>query len=97
MQDLVSQSQEHIGYQLKQGRLYYKGRLVIPKNSPRLARILEEFHDSAVGGRSGVLRTYKRVSVVMFWKGVRKSIQFGVIYLWISLVFYPNPWGWIQS
>lgn len=57
VQDLAAQVNEHTEYTLRQGRLFYKDRLVLPQNSPRIDRILEEFHDSAMGGHSGILRT----------------------------------------
>lgn len=54
------------GFQLKGGRLYHEGRIVIPKNSPRISWILHEFHDTAVGGHSGYLRTYKKIDGVVY-------------------------------
>lgn len=75
MQDLLAHGDAHPGYQLKGGRLYHKGRLVIPKNSPRIPMILREFHDSAVGGHSGFFRTNKKISGVIFWEGMKQKIQ----------------------
>jgi hypothetical protein len=60
---------------LKGGLLYHEGRVVIPKNSPRIAWLLHEFHDTAVGGHSGFLRTYKKVSSLVYWEGMRKKIK----------------------
>lgn len=34
------------------GRLYYKGRIVVPSDSPKIPVILKKFHDSAVGGHA---------------------------------------------
>lgn len=34
--------------------------------------MLQEFHDLVIGGHSGFLRTYKRISAVVFWKGMKK-------------------------
>lgn len=61
VQDLIGDANTHGGYQLKKGRLFYKERIVPPKNSPRMTIILHEFHDSAVGGHSGYFRTYTPV------------------------------------
>ena len=36
---------------------------------------LEEFHNSAIGGHSGFFRTYKRISAIIYWEGMRKDIQ----------------------
>lgn len=40
LKGLVSQATDYVGYKLKQGRLYYKDRLVIPKKSPRIQKVL---------------------------------------------------------
>jgi len=33
-------------YEVKKGRLYYKDRLVLPRNSVKIPTLLKEFHDS---------------------------------------------------
>ena len=74
IQDLLQNGNSQPGYQFKKGRLYYKTRLVLPSNSPRIPLILQEFHDSVVGGHSGFFRTYKRISNLLYWEGMRKQI-----------------------
>lgn len=73
VQDLISDPTSHKGFQLKGGRLYYEGRIVIPKNSPRISWVLQEFHDIAAEGHSGYLRTYKRVASVVYGGGNEKE------------------------
>ena len=63
------------GFKLKGGRLYYKEKLVIPKGSPRIPLILHEFHNTAKGGHFGFFRTYKRIAGLLWWEGMKKSIQ----------------------
>ena len=75
MQDLLHGGEVLEGFQLKGGRLYYKDRVVVPKNSPKIPLILQEFHDTAMGGHSGFFRTYKRVSGLLWWEGMKKTIQ----------------------
>jgi hypothetical protein len=60
---------------MKGGKLCYEGRIVIPKQSPRIAWILHEFHDTATGGHSGYFRTYKKIDGLVYWEGVRKCIK----------------------
>ncbi|KAA0045700.1 ty3-gypsy retrotransposon protein [Cucumis melo var. makuwa] len=62
-------------YSIKQGRLFYKGRLVLPKTSSLLPTILHTFHDLVVGGHSGQLRTYKRIAAELYWEGMKNDIK----------------------
>lgn len=73
--DLIQDINSHPGYKFQNQKLFYKGRLVLPKGSSRIPLLLQEFHNSAVGGHSGFFRTYKRISEVVYWEGMRKDIQ----------------------
>lgn len=75
VQDILAQTDSQPGYSLKKGRLYYQNRLVLPKDSPRIPKILTEFHDSALGGHSGYFKTYKRIADVVYWEGMKSRIQ----------------------
>jgi len=72
---LVKGRQEVPGYCISKGCLTYNGRLVLPKNSSRIPMLLKEFHDGPLGGHSGPLRTFKRMSGMFYWEGMRKDIQ----------------------
>ncbi|KAL0542645.1 hypothetical protein IC582_008834 [Cucumis melo] len=63
------------GYSLQKGMLMYKSRLVIVQQSSLKPVILETFHNSAVGGHSGFLRTYKRIAAELYWKGMKAEIK----------------------
>ncbi|WVZ15409.1 hypothetical protein V8G54_012975 [Vigna mungo] len=75
MQEVIRDPKTHPTYAVAQGCLWHKGRLVLPQNSTRIPLLLEEFHASPWGGHSGVTRTYKRLAMVFFWKGMRKDIE----------------------
>ena len=75
IQDLLQDAGSHAGFELKRGRLHYKGRLVIAKDSAKIPQILQEFHDSSTGGHSGFFRTYKRISGLLYWEGMKGQIQ----------------------
>ncbi|KAL4590109.1 hypothetical protein LXL04_003029 [Taraxacum kok-saghyz] len=62
-------------FSLVDNRLYYKHKLVIHSSSPWVARLLNEFHCSPTGGHSGFYRTYKRISVNIYWFGMTKSVK----------------------
>ncbi|KAA0059567.1 Ty3/gypsy retrotransposon protein [Cucumis melo var. makuwa] len=71
---IEEQGMEIPHYTLQQGVLKFKGRLVIPSNSTLLPTILHTYHDSVFGGHSGFLRTYKRLTGELYWKGMKKDI-----------------------
>ncbi|KAH1034725.1 hypothetical protein GYH30_054917 [Glycine max] len=63
------------GFTVKQGVLFYHGRLVISPNSPSIPMLLEEFHSTPTGGHSGYLRTYRRLAENLYWVGMQKKIR----------------------
>ena len=75
IQDLLQGNDSHPRFELRKGRLYYKGRLVIAKESTKIPQILQEFHDSSTGGHSGFFRTYKRIAGLLYWEGMKSRIQ----------------------
>ena len=52
----------------------FKNRVVVPPQSNILPQILQEFHDSPIGGHSGVLRTYKRISQQFYWSSMYQAM-----------------------
>lgn len=62
-------------YQVIEGRLWYKRRLMIPKTSTFIPLLLHEAHDSLGGGHSGILKTLKRVQRSFYWEGITRSVQ----------------------
>ena len=66
-------SEAYLGCILQQGHLFYQGRAIIPKDSSQIPFLLVEFHDSAAGGHSGFLRTYKRLAAAVFWRDAKES------------------------
>ncbi|KAL0560863.1 hypothetical protein IC582_001277 [Cucumis melo] len=62
-------------YSLLNGKLMYKGRVVLSKSSSLIPSLLHTFHDSIFGGHSGFLRTYERMSGELFWKGMKADIK----------------------
>jgi len=60
-------------FSVKAGLVYRKGALVIPTGSPFIPKLLEKFHTSAMGGHEGALKTFKRLTSEVYWKGMRKD------------------------
>lgn len=53
-------------YSLVNECLLFKGRLVIPRSSAWVPKLLIEFHATPVGEHAGALRTYKRLASFFF-------------------------------
>lgn len=62
-------------YSVKKGQLLYKSRLVLPKGSTLVQLVMQEGHDGSLGGHSRFLKTYKRISMNVYWAGMKKDIQ----------------------
>ena len=62
-------------YTWRNGLVCYKNRVVIPPKSPIIKQLLREFHDSQIGGHSGVLRTYKRLAQQFYWPSMFQIVQ----------------------
>lgn len=63
------------GYSVVQGRVFYKERLLLAKSSVHVPAILREYHDSVMGGHSGVLKTVRRIQSVFHWRKMTQDIQ----------------------
>ncbi|RVW97716.1 Transposon Ty3-G Gag-Pol polyprotein [Vitis vinifera] len=62
-------------YSWRGEELRRKGKLVVGVNEQLRREILNSFHDSPTGGHSGVYVTTKRISAVIYWKGLRKFVR----------------------
>ncbi|CAJ2659203.1 unnamed protein product [Trifolium pratense] len=63
-----------IQYTMKDGLLYWKQRLVIPKESDLLNKVLYEFHTSPIGGHAGITRTIARITSQFYWPDMKTDI-----------------------
>lgn len=62
-------------YTIKEDRLWYKKRLVLPSSSAFINTVLKECHDGLQGGHSGVHKTIKRIQRWFHWTGLLRSVQ----------------------
>ena len=44
------------------GLVWKRGRLVLPSTSQYKSKIIREYHDTPIGGHSGMIRIYHRVN-----------------------------------
>ena len=61
-------------FSLNNGILMYKNRVVLPKKSEMVGKLLKEYHDSPMGGHAGDYKTYQRIAADWFWPGIRKDV-----------------------
>ncbi|KAH6778749.1 hypothetical protein C2S52_009986 [Perilla frutescens var. hirtella] len=61
-------------YTFSQGTLFYKGRIVLPRESDWIPKLIEEFHATPGGGHSGAFRTYRRLAGNLYWPGMMKAV-----------------------
>ncbi|CAM8991067.1 unnamed protein product [Rhodiola kirilowii] len=66
---------QHEGYQIRDGLILYRDRLLVPKDPTLKDLILQEYHDTLLGGHAGVQRTLSRVSSHFYWKGMQGDIK----------------------
>lgn len=73
--EVIEDSLSHLKYSIQQGKLLYKGRLVLSSSSKLISTILHTYHDSVMGGHSGFLRTDKRLTSELYWPSMKKDVQ----------------------
>jgi len=74
MEDLKSDPESYRNYTLENGRLHYKGRMVLSASSSWIPKLLHEYHTTPLGGRSGVFRTYRRIGQSLYWMNMKKNV-----------------------
>lgn len=70
----VMEGDESCNYKIKDEYVQFKSRYLIPSNSKLIKKILLEFHDSRIGGHSGVVRTMKKITK-LFRTKMLKTVQ----------------------
>lgn len=73
--ELTTDLDSHPKYNLQRGVLCYKDRMVISSTSAMKPAILNLYHNSIMGGHSGFLRTYKRITSELFWQGMKVDVK----------------------
>ena len=71
----LSEGRHTGGYSLSHGCLKFKGRMAVPSSSPFIPLILQEYHNTALGGHSGILKTFQRIAQDFHWVGMRRDVQ----------------------
>jgi hypothetical protein len=75
LQALAVHSPDSQGFELHQGLIKVHGKIWVGANSALQTKLINAFHNSAVGGHSGVLPTYKRLKRLFSWSGMKTSVE----------------------
>lgn len=62
-------------YSMRSNLIYFKNRIVIPPQSDIMQQLLSEFHNSPIGGHSGIYRTFQRLCQQFYWPSMYQSIM----------------------
>jgi len=54
---------------------FWDDKIFIPKNSELKKQILQEFHDSVLGGHGGYKKTLASVTAQFFWKNMASTVK----------------------
>ncbi|KAK9057995.1 hypothetical protein SSX86_022835 [Deinandra increscens subsp. villosa] len=55
--------------------LFHYGRIVIPEMHDLRLKLLQEAHDTPIGGHGGFLKTYKRLSSRYYWPKMKQDVR----------------------
>lgn len=75
IQDLTKETAAHTGYELRRGNLLYRGHTVLSRNSRLVHLFITEFHSTPFDRHSGFFRTYKKVSTIFYWEGMKNDVK----------------------
>lgn len=62
-------------FSLKDGLLRYKSRIWIGKDPALHSQLIAALHNSAIGGHSGSLVTYRRLKQIFAWRGMKSDVK----------------------
>lgn len=64
-----------LDYSQFKGILKFQNKLYIGQYRDLRSKVLHALHDSSMGGHSGIHGTYKRVSQLFHWPGLKKDVE----------------------
>ena len=60
-------------YTWENDQLRRKGKLMVGADDELKLELLSYFHNSATGGHSGIEATMRRISAIVYWKGLKRA------------------------
>lgn len=61
-------------YSVKDGLIFYKGRMLLVAETKFLKQVLKAFHDTPLAGHPGFYKTYRQICERFSWKGMKDYI-----------------------
>lgn len=61
-------------YSLVNENIFYKGRIVMPREAEWTVCLLKEFHCTPTGGHSSAFRIYRRLAANVYWPGMMRQV-----------------------
>ena len=66
---------QFIDYEVREGLLLYKGKLLLDPKSSLILLILRECDSTPMAGHGGIQKTISRVCLNFTWDGLKKNVQ----------------------
>ncbi|XP_020092846.1 uncharacterized protein LOC109713256 [Ananas comosus] len=73
--ELPLQSTNQGDYSYHNELLRHKGKLYIGKSGHLREKVIDQMHNSALGGHSGIQNTYRRIKQHFYWPGLKKEVE----------------------
>ncbi|KAJ4821432.1 polyprotein [Rhynchospora pubera] len=61
-------------YSIHQGLIRYNNRICVGGSNEWRAKLIQEVHNSSLGGHSGILGTYQRLKTMFYWPKLKESV-----------------------
>jgi hypothetical protein len=73
--ELAISSPNEAGFMLDRGLIKKHDQVWIGNNSALRTKLIASFHDSPIGGHSGMVATYQRIKNYFYWRGLKQDVQ----------------------
>lgn len=73
--DSVMQGTLTEGYVLKDGLVYFEGRIVVPNSQQIKEALFHMYYTSPMSGHGGANKNYKAMAEIFFWKNIMTDIK----------------------
>ena len=74
-QSLNKEPNQNVDYEVRDGLLLYKGKLLLDHNSPLVKQVLHKCHTTLIRGHGGIQKTTAKVYATFTWEGIKKDVK----------------------